>query len=80
MEFTNNRKEILGTDGKYWICSSGDAFGPRGKLKPTLMKIGYLSVSLSLGNGRGRKIYLHHLVAECFLGKVTEGLDSQTFL
>ena len=32
---------VVETDGKYTVNRDGDVFGPRGKLKPTLMQIGF---------------------------------------
>lgn len=66
----NERRPIEGSGGKYFITASGDVFGPRGKLKPTLMRVGYYSVALSLGNGRVKREYVHKLVAQSFLGEI----------
>lgn len=64
---------VAGTDGRYSVNRNGDVFGPRGKLKPTLMKIGYYSVALSLGQRVVKRAYVHRLVAEAFMGPIPSG-------
>jgi hypothetical protein len=70
----NEKKEIPGTGGKYFVCSNGDVYGPKGKLKPTAMKIGYLSVALSISKGIVPRKYVHKLVADNFLQNKNRGL------
>lgn len=41
-------RPITSTGGKYKVSQAGQVYGPRGQLKPTLMKVGYYSVALSL--------------------------------
>ncbi len=67
---TDVAKPIAGTDSKYLVNSEGEVFGPRGKLKPILMEIGYHSVALSLGAGIVKRHYVHRLVAEAFIGPI----------
>ena len=52
---------------------NGDIYGPRGKLKPTKMKIGYLSVTLSISKGIVQRKYVHKLVADNFLRNKNKG-------
>lgn len=67
-------KIIEGTDSKYKISNFGNAIGVNGnKLKPTLMKIGYLSIAISLGNRKIIRRYVHKLVAENFIGLIADG-------
>ena len=67
-------KTIQGTNGAYDVSNMGRARGPSGKiLKPTLMKIGYCMISLSLKSHGVKKKYLHALVAESFLGHKPTG-------
>jgi hypothetical protein len=61
-------RPVEGTDRRYQVSSFGNVSGPRGPLKPTLMAIGYYSVALSLGPGVVRRVYVHKLVADAFLG------------
>ena len=64
-------KVISGTNGKYQISNFGNAIGASGKkLKPTEMKIGYLSIAISYGKGKVVRHYIHKLVAEYFLGNI----------
>lgn len=63
-------RPITSTGGKYKVSQAGQVYGPRGQLKPTLMKVGYYSVALSLGNGMVKREYVHKLVAETFLGNI----------
>ncbi len=67
-------KVIEDTNNKYKISNFGNAIGANGnKLKPTLMKIGYLSIAISLGKRKVVRHYIHKLVAENFLGSIAEG-------
>lgn len=65
-------KVVPNTDGKYQCSNLGNCRGPFGPLKPTLMKVGYLSIALSVGQ-KVRRQYVHRLVAECFLGRCGVG-------
>lgn len=65
-------KCIPETKEKYSVSTEGDVFGPRGKLKPTLMAAGYTSVALRR-NGKEKREYVHRLVAEAFLGGIPAG-------
>lgn len=67
-------KIINGTNEKYKISNIGNAIGASGnKLKPTLMKVGYLSIAISLGNRKVVRHYIHKLVAESFIGPIEDG-------
>lgn len=67
-------KIIVGTNEKYKISNLGNAIGANGnKLKPTLMKVGYLSIAISLGNRKVVRHYIHKLVAESFIGPIKDG-------
>lgn len=66
------KKFIKGTGQKYQVSDDGAIFGPRGRLKPTLMKLGYYSVSISVET-KVTKHYVHKLVAETFMGLVPKG-------
>jgi hypothetical protein len=71
---TEEWKTIEGTNSKYKISNFGNAIGVNGKkLKPTLMKIGYLSIAISLGNRKVIRYYVHKLVAENFIGTIPAG-------
>lgn len=43
-------------------------------MKPVLMRIGYLMVAPTV-NGRNRRMYVHRLVAEAFLGPCPDGCE-----
>jgi hypothetical protein len=59
---------------KYQINQMGEILGPSGKiLKPTMMKVGYFSVAISLGDRKVKRQYVHILVAETFIGKIPSG-------
>jgi hypothetical protein len=69
-----NWKIIKGTNEKYKISNTGNVIGASGKkLKPTLMKVGYLSIAISLGNRKVVRHYIHKLVAENFIGPIEDG-------
>ena len=56
---------------KYKVNKLGEVLGPSGKiLNPTMMKMGYFSVAISLGNRKVKRQYVHILVAEAFIGKI----------
>lgn len=65
-------------NGNYLVSADGDVFSlprPRatgGLLKPTPYVGGYLRVSL-VEDGKKRLFFVHHLVAEAFIGKRPEG-------
>lgn len=60
-------KPIEGTSGKYKISNLGRVIGQNGRqLKLTEMKIGYLSIAISL-EGKPKRHYVHKLVAAHFL-------------
>ena len=63
-------RPVPDADGKYSVNRAGEVFGPRGKLKPTLLRVGYLSVAFSLGNRKVKRVYVHRLVAEVFIGSI----------
>jgi hypothetical protein len=66
---------ILAIDPRYSISDAGRVRGPSGRvLKPTLMQIGYLSVALSVKNGKVSRHYVHRLVAQAFLGPLPKGM------
>jgi hypothetical protein len=59
--------------GRYEISDKGRVRGPSGKvLKPTLLQIGYYSVALSLRNHTVVRHYVHRLVAEAFIGPLSD--------
>ncbi len=55
----------------YRVSDHGDVAGPRGALVPYRMPNGYVQVTLGFGKGsgirRGKKCYVHRLVAAAFL-------------
>ena len=58
---------------RYEVSDLGEVRGPSGRvLKPTLMQIGYYSVAISLGNHKVVRQYVHRLVAEAFLGELSD--------
>lgn len=60
---------------RYEVSDHGNVRGPSGKiLKPTLMQIGYFSVTLSFKDHKVVRHYVHRLVAEAFIGPLPEGL------
>ncbi|MDA8960768.1 HNH endonuclease [Akkermansiaceae bacterium] len=60
---------------RYKVSDRGNVRGPSGKhLKPTLMQIGYFSVALSFKSHKVVRDYVHRLVAEAFLGQLSDGL------
>jgi len=60
---------------RYEVSDQGNVRGPSGKiLKPTLMQIGYFSVALSFKHHKVVRYYVHRLVAEAFMGLLSEGL------
>lgn len=61
--------------GRYEVSDAGRVRGPSGKvLKPTLLQIGYYSVGLSLRNHKVVRHYVHRLVAEAFIGSLTDSV------
>jgi hypothetical protein len=63
-------KKIDFTGGKYKISNHGNCIGPMGIIKPTLLRIGYLSIAISFGNRKVKRFYVHRLVAQYFLGDI----------
>jgi len=55
--------------GGYDVREDGRVVGPRSELKPFMGRGGYLKVCLS-DNNRRRWVYVHRLVAECFIPNV----------
>lgn len=66
------KKFIKGTGQKYQVSDEGEIFGPKGRLKPTLMQRDYYSVALSVGS-KVKRHYIHKLVVETFIGLVPKG-------
>ena len=59
-------KDIEGAAGKYCISNCGNVVRVSDYLlKPTVMQVGYLKVSISL-EGKVKQRYVHSLVAERF--------------
>ena len=64
-------RPIIGFKGNYLISNLGRSRGVRGNiLKPTLMHIGYYSISISQGSAGVIREYIHILVTEAFIGPV----------
>lgn len=57
----------------YIVYSDGKIVSPAGKvLVQTVLQVGYKAVSLSV-KGKVKKLYVHRLVAECYLGAIPLG-------
>jgi hypothetical protein len=60
-------KYISGTNQTYQVSNLGNIKGKnKNLLKPTIMKIGYSRVVISLGNRKVLPKYTHHLVVQEF--------------
>ena len=69
-------KYISGTNQTYQVSNLGNIKGKKNNLlKPTVMKIGYSRVILSLGKDKVEPNYTHHLVAQEFLNHRLENKD-----
>lgn len=68
----------IGTDANIWsqhvIGSNIGRLGPWRKLKPTLLQIGYLSVSLCI-NKKVHAAYVHELMLRSWIGLRPEGME-----
>lgn len=66
---------VPGTDDRYQVTRTGRVRGPRGELKGTVTKHGYVRVTLYV-NGQKRLVFVHQLVLETFVGPCPPGLEA----
>lgn len=72
---TANWKRV---SGGYWVSRDGDVFSNRyrkvKRLKQVKLKSGYMQVCLHR-DGKQTMHYVHHLVAQAFIGERPSGMD-----
>lgn len=70
----NDWRPIPSSGGRYWASADGQIRGPSGRIRRQHRSSnGYWRITINAG-GRPRSCFVHHLVAEAFLGPRPDGL------
>lgn len=77
-KFINNEKYRYTGIANYWISEYGNVINfnnyPLKIMKPFITNDFHLKITLSLGDGRTKKMFIHRLVYKAFIGPLIDGL------
>ena len=65
---------VLGYESRYWVSDLGNVRSIRGVMRLDLSRA-YPRVELTRGHGDARKVCVHRIVAEAFIGLIGEAME-----